>query len=593
MTAAPSLARDAATIRVTGDGYTLQLAAQEFARSPYAMLADASGRRWSRLSLLSSLHTVVARDETWEILEPRVTETDGAVEIVIETRSSAWSIRELLITCTADTVELTASATGTGRLSDVLLLGGDGRLLTGAAGTFRSSIDAESLFVPVPTEPVQFVRPAHSAAVLGVVGDADPGRLNGIFSPPPLALGLGRAAATSPTEVPEGEWLGLSLRAPVEELRFTTLRYEPLDGGFLLRLSYEGHTAVNGRWHSPTVVLRPAASGWGVLDDYRADLVAHGYATDQAVAGPAWWSEPLFCGWGAQVARGGAPAPDLATQQNYDQFLALLDDNDLDPGTIVIDDRWQQEYGTATPHLDRWPDLKGWIAEQHGKGRKVLLWWKAWDPAGIPVDECVTDAGGRTIAVDPGNPAYLRRLEQTVAALLGPDGLDADGFKIDFTQRAPSGQSLTTSAGSRGSSAWGIAALHVLLKTMHDAAKSAKPDALVVVHAVHPSFGDTCDMVRTNDVLERDIHGTPVSVADQLRTRYEIVRRALPGKLIDTDQWPMPSRDEWLDYARVQASLGVPALYYVERINDDEPIGPEHLAVIGQTWRDYRERIAK
>src|SRR5690606_20915535 len=119
------------------------------------------------------------------------------------------------------------------------------------------------------SEPVQLVRPARSTAVLGVTGDADPGRLNAVFSPPPLALGLSREQPANATDVPEGEWLGVSVREAVERMTFTMLRYEPVDSGFLLRLDYDGHTTAEFGWESPTIVLRPAASGWGVLDDHR------------------------------------------------------------------------------------------------------------------------------------------------------------------------------------------------------------------------------------------------------------------------------------------------------------------------------------
>jgi hypothetical protein len=454
------------------------------------------------------------------------------------------------------------------------------------------------------------VRPATSGAVLGVLGDADPGRFHGIFCPPPLALGLGREAPPAgATAVPDGDWLGLSVRAPVEDLTFSSLAYEPVDGGFLLRLAYEGHTRVAGSWTSPTIVLRPAASAWAVLDDHRRDLAEHGHVPDRTGPQPAWWREPLFCGWGAQCARAVAllhgaadarsgtepetpaeeervvtAAPMLASQHVYDEFLAVMAAHGLRPGTIVIDDRWQEEYGTAEPDTARWPDLAGWIRERHAAGQRVLLWWKAWDPGGLPVDECVTDAAGRSVAVDVANPAYLDRLRAIVTTLISSGGLDADGFKVDFTQRSPSGRTLSATEGT-----WGIAALHRLLKTLTDAAHAAKPDALVICHTVHPSFGDVVDMVRLNDVLKHDVGGRPVPVTDQMRSRHGVVTRTLPDHLVDTDQWPMPDRREWLDYAVLQPELGVPALYYLESIDrSGERVEAADLDVVRRTWAAYR-----
>jgi hypothetical protein len=273
----------------------------------------------------------------------------------------------------------------------------------------------------------------------------------------------------------------------------------------------------------------------------------------------------------------------------YDQFLARLDEHDLDPGTIVIDDRWQDEYGAATVNLEQWPDLRGWIADRHAEGRKVLLWWKAWDPEGIPAEECVVDAAGRSITVDPGSPAYLERLHSIVGHLLGSDGLDADGFKIDFTQRGPSGRTLR----SAQPGVWGIAALHTLLVTMEEAAKAAKPDALVVCHTIHPSFADVLDMVRLNDVSKYDVTGARVPVVDQMTFRHEIVRRILPHHPIDTDQWPMPNRAEWLRYVDAQVERGVPALYYLESIDrSGEHVHSADLERGAETWRAYRESLA-
>jgi len=177
--------------------------------------------------------------------------------------------------------------------------------------------------------------------------------------------------------------------------------------------------------------------------------------------------------------------------------------------------------------------------------------------------------------------------------MLSADGLDADGLKVDFTQRAPSGTSLRRASDADDTDGrWGVAALHTLLSTIYQAAHAAKADALVITHAVHPSFGDCADMIRTNDVLVADATGAVVPAATQLRERAAIVASSQPRHLIDTDQWPMQNRDEWLGYAAVQGTVGVPALYYVERIdNSREPIESDDLHRIAELWRDYRERI--
>lgn len=556
---------------------------------PYIEIADPDGVRWLRLCLLAGADTATARDETWHIEDATITPEAGDAVVRLRLSSTAWESKKIELRLTPSTIELRLHLRGSGRLGRVTLLGGAAALPTGASGLFRTGFDGGSLAVPTPTEPVAFIRSPHLPAQLGVVGDADPGRLHGIFSPPPFVLTLGRGEVTSPTQPPPGDWLALSLRAAPSACGFTQLRWLPMDGGAVLELDHEEQTLVDGSWSSPTLVIAPALDPTAAIRDHADDLITHGLAP----AGPPrppqpWWREPLFCGWGAQVERGD-PARQSA-RATYDGWLSTLAEAGLDPGTIVVDDRWESAYGSGIPHPDRWPGMRGWIAEQHRLGRRVLLWWKSWDPSATPVEQCLTTPDGVPIAVDPASPAYRARLRGLVAAMLGPEGLDADGFKVDFTQRAPSGATLRR-APDADSDAWGVAALHLLLRELYDAAVAAKPDALVVTHAVHPGFGDCADMIRTNDVLERDLRGEPVAVVDQLRSRAAIVRASLPHHLIDTDQWPMPSREEWLAYADTQVGLGVPALYYVESVQG-EPVTIEDLRTVGRGWRRYREQVA-
>ena len=550
--------------------------------------------------------TIMHRTDGRDVQRPRWQRHPHGLEITVSASSSRWARKVVRLVCHRDRVELSVHVVlppgaEPARLSEVTLLGGRGLLGSGACGTFRTAARFAAYLSPTPTEPVQVVRPAGIPSTLGVVGDATPGRLNAVFSPPPLCWALGRMPRSSAVDVPPGPWLGMSLEAPVERLTFTTAAYEPLDGGFLLRLDYEGHTGVEHEFTSPLLVLRPAASPAEAVERYRDALQARGWAPASARGQdqPAWWSRPIFCGWGAQCAR--APeatregrtrgpagttvtrAADLSRQDVYDELLATLAGAGVDPGTVVVDDRWQAQYGAATVDDTQWPDLRGWVATQHRAGRRVLLWWKAWDPEGLPASECVTDPSGRPVAVDVNSSAYRARLGRTVQLLLGPDGFDADGFKVDFTQRAPSGESLRATPGP-----WGIAGVHALLGALHGAAKATKPDALVVAQTPHPSFADVCDMVRLNDLLERAPDGSRVDVVEQLRFRAAVARAALPGHLVDTDQWPMPSREQWHGYTAAQGLLGVPALYYVEGIDTSgEPLTREDLVAVARSWARY------
>ena len=89
----------------------------------------------------------------------------------------------------------------------------------------------------------------------------------------------------------------------------------------------------------------------------------------------------------------------MATQENYERWIAVVEERGLPFGTLVIDDKWQEHYGTFVVDTQKWPDMPGFIARQHARGRRVLLWVPAHHPEGLPPDLCVR-AGERVLAGD-------------------------------------------------------------------------------------------------------------------------------------------------------------------------------------------------
>ena len=130
-------------------------------------------------------------------------------------------------------------------------------------------------------------------------------------------------------------------------------------------------------------------------------------------------------------------------------------------------------------------------------------------------------------------------------------GYDADGFKLDFTARLPSGPGLR-----KYGSAWGLEMMRLYLSILYGEAKQTKPDALVMTHTPHPYLGDVLDMIRLNDI------NTGRAVGPAMRHRARIAALALPDALIDTDNWPMPDRAAWREYTELQPELGIPSLYF-------------------------------
>ncbi len=558
--------RDDGSVLVEAPRYRLEVRADGLR----ATLTSSEGEQWLALRPLAAFDRTDGLDETLAVSPPRV--ADGRIEI--ERRSTLWDDALTTLTCSDETIELRSSVRGHGELTDLLLLAGRSLLRGRPHGLLPSGSALRTIFSPNPSDD-RAVRPASEPAVIGVVGDGEPGRGHWLFTPAPLYLAFTTAAAEE-----AGEWLDLGLAAPVAELTFTQLAYEPRDGGIHLRLEYEGHTRVDGAFAAPALLLTPGvADPYEGLRRHREELAARGAAPRTRTREvPAWWSEPIFCGWGAQCyleSKDTAIAATFATQENYDAFLAELERHGVVPGTVVLDDKWQAAYGTNEPDQAKWPDLRGWIAGRHARGQHVLLWWKAWDPEGVDPELCIRNPDGEAMGIDPGNPAAREVLRASVLRMLSADGLDADGLKIDFTARTPSGRAL-----ARRGERWGIALLHELLELVYAAAKEAKEDALVMTHTPHPAFVDVTDMVRLNDMI-----GGVRSVVPQMRHRAQVALAACPELLIDTDDWRVPNLAAWREYLEAKPELGIPSLYYVSHLDaTGEALEPRDYAAIADAW---------
>jgi hypothetical protein len=539
---------------------------------PIRLVAEVrrAGRLWLRLRLLSSLDTLDGPDET--LGEPRVRRDGDRIEV--RCASSRWDERVTVLEIHGDRLEVRTTVRGTGRLLTAHLLGG----YRPPSGFLPSGSALRTVYSPNPDHPRRIARPAVEPAVLGVVGDgAEPGVGRWLFAPAPWCL----AVTTD-----EREWAALGLAAAVAAQTFTSMNYAAGTDGFSLRLDYEGHTRVAGEFAAPVVVLqfghdRPAAA----LRAHRDLLVDRGLAPRPRTEVPRHWLQPMFCGWGAQhhlALRTGAATKDLATQDNYDAFLGHLERHGVVPGTVVVDDKWAQEYATSRPDPAKWPDLAGWIRDRHARGQRVLLWWKAWDSEGAPSQACVRLPDGTPVALDPEHPLGAATVVDAVEHMLGT--LGADGLKVDFLARTPSGTALHHAGPS-----WGAALLHELLRLVYDTAKRVKPDALIVTHTPNPAFVDVTDMIRLNDIRMLDAIDPDGPVVPQMRYRAEVVAAACPGVPVDTDGWCLPDRAEWAAYLREQPSIGVPALYYATHVDlSGEPLRAADLAEVARLWAEYR-----
>lgn len=103
------------------------------------------------------------------------------------------------------------------------------------------------------------------------------------------------------------------------------------------------------------------------------------------------------------------------------------------------------------PDENKWPDLRGFVDNEHRKGRRVLLWFKMWNNEGLDESECVMDLC-RPVAADPTSPRYRDRVKKMMYRLLSDDAdcYNCDGFKIDFANCMPLGETVESSGGKYG-----------------------------------------------------------------------------------------------------------------------------------------------
>jgi len=379
--------------------------------------------------------------------------------------------------------------------------------------------------------------------------------------------------------------------------------------GARVEIDLEGMTDPNDAREHVRIWIFP-----GDEDESRHALLARGLTTLYPEAAvpprslPKWWTRPIYCGWGDQVAlsmwlEGLGPerrALAYCIQGLYERWIARLERAEVPIGTVIVDAGWSPP-GSWEPIPTMWPDLRGFIARQHEKGRHVLLWLAVWLYDGLPDRWCVR-LGERIITADPTNPDYIRYVRRQIRRLIAAEGFDADGFKIDQLSHCP-----TTGPGTFGprfgwmvpsepgggplqmhGDGFGCELLYTLQKTIHDAAKEAKADALITSSTVHPYFHDSFDMVRLHDM------GTvPEDIFIAMRARADLARAALPGKPVDADGWLHTDYDMWMRYTCGSHCLGVPCTFYAERFMNDwrrEPatklIPMDDLRTIARAWRE-------
>lgn len=554
-------------MKITGAGYALGLDMKDA-----SVKVIINGVAFATLDLRSGVNKL--GDDLKPIVdsEPEKPEFLGVTEdesltLVWRAKSSLWEKKYTLI-CTPARFRYRVEVMGDGRVDSVNYFSGDL-----SAKKHGSEYEfAEGFYPCAPWQPEDsyYFHPEKRYS-----------RWNVLMIPPMFCYAFRCEGAS--------DWLGLGLVAERGEHNFGRFDYNPardeMDTSFWLSTDQNGHTKVSGSWTAPEIIGFGAADESDAMQSYSDYYFSTGIAeVKESTVPPRFWHGPVACGWIEQIVEGhldGKNPTDYAREDFYEDYVKRLHERGLDPKVLIIDDKWQKEYAPAVPDETKWRDLKAFIARRHAEGIHTLLWFKLWDGEGFEDELCVkADNGSRRL--DPSNPEVIRRIKASVKRLLSPEGLDADGFKIDFAFFNPEGRGFTTYSGK-----YGTELLYDYMKFIYETAKEVKPDALINCSPCHPYFAHICDHARLHDYDYRRRDNT-----EDLTTRAKLFAIANPGTLIDTDNAGYSSHRDTMRWLLCQPKIGVPDIYSIRGVREDF-ITDNDLEAIAETWREYSARVDK
>lgn len=128
------------------------------------------------------------------------------------------------------------------------------------------------------------------------------------------------------------------------------------------------------------------------------------------------------------------------------KYAQAIVDNGLTPGVLMIDDNWQEDYGSWTFHPGRFKSPKEMIAKLHKMGFKVMLWVCPYISADSKDGREVAKKklvfqnkenmpavcrwwNGYSLLLDFSNPAAVEWFKKSLNVLVKEYGVD--GFKFD------------------------------------------------------------------------------------------------------------------------------------------------------------------
>jgi hypothetical protein len=563
--------------------YSVTIAPSDHPGAPPQLKLERGHQTVFQMPIVAGLASPSSEEHLSEISYSLRKSDDGTFELNAVAKSSLWTSRRFQWRFFSDHIEFQQFATGAGKLGRCYFLsnGVSNRWDNGTTGgsAWDAAIYADRYFAPNPNLADQFEFNIAMPQILGfAVGreesselDFRPERMAGTFAPPPLFLAFHL----------DHSWIGIGIGTKPGDYQFPALEYSGSRyAGASFYVDYMGYRGVDDSFRSPVLTINMAYSPLDALRSYTSWLSANGFATSHVTKDVLWHHLPIFCGWAEQtvesVPQGGAPNK-LSTQVNYEKWLATLDERGLPVGTVVIDDKWQQGYGTFAVDEQKWPDLKGFISGQHAKGRHVLLWVPVADTDGLPPSLCVSYQG-KCVMADVGKPEYEAWLRPRVRHLV--QDLGVDGFKEDWV-RSPAAPGLPLTG-----PATGIEFVRRFQSILYSETHKWKPDAMVETQTTNALFRESSDVIRLNDVWYASRN-----VSEMMRLRARMAN--ITGwPLVDTDNASSTNLNEWWKYMQAQPSIGIPALYFVSRTETtQESPSPADWTYLAALWREYVDSL--
>jgi hypothetical protein len=381
--------------------------------------------------------------------------------------------------------------------------------------------------------------------------------------------------------------LALGLVAQAGEHNFTQFDFRTSmhrwGSRFWLSTDQCGHTKVDGEWTAPKIIGRVVRSDEDALVFYRNYYFYHGICPKGSdAAKPRFWYGPIACGWLEQLSHTYETDEGLvwsSKQDVYEEYVKRLEERNLYPKILIIDDKWQTEYGRPRPSEDRWPDLRGFVDRMRAdKDIHVMMWYKMWDNEGVPEEYCVYDGKEKRFVVDPSNPGYQEILKENIRTIISdePGCMNADGLKIDFAFWQPVGREANTYSGK-----YGVELFVEYVRLIHDYMKQIKPYAILNASPCHPMFAQFVDQARLHDYDYR-----LRNCFEEMSERAALWKCALPNALVDTDGCGYNTRRDTLRYLTRNHEIGIPCIYAVSptpylTLSDDD------WRAVAKSWFDY------